>query len=98
MLRDSGAGAVAQDKAKAYYYGGWLTDASVPGYGSRTALQNMLVYDMAGNKFRNQSGPDQTPRAEGSMVYLPVGDSGLLVYFGGIEVDNGTTQGVSIHF
>ncbi len=92
-----GAGAVAQDKAKGYYYGGWLTDASVPGYSGRTALQNMLVYDMLTNTFRNQSGPDHVPRAEGVMVYLPVGDSGLVVYFGGIELpyNNATSRGVS---
>ncbi|CAI6335497.1 unnamed protein product [Periconia digitata] len=80
-----GAGAVDQDKGIGYYYGGWLTNASVPGYNSRTVLKNMLVYDMLGNSFRNQSGPDDVPRAEGVMLYIPAGDSGLLVYFGGIQ-------------
>lgn len=84
-----GAGATVQDKARGYYYGGWLTNASVPGYQSRTALSNMLVYDMLASSFKNQSGPDDIPRAEGVMIYLPAGDSGLLVYFGGIQFPYG---------
>jgi hypothetical protein len=93
-----GAGAVNQDKGRGYYYGGWLTDASVPGYTSSTALSNMLVFDMIGNTFRNETGPDTVPRAEGSMVYLPVGESGLLVYFGGVQLpyNNSTVTGVNI--
>lgn len=89
MLTTEGAGVAVQDKAKGYYYGGWLTDSSVPGYRSRTALSNMLVYDMLKNSFRNQTGPDDIPRAEGVMIYLPAGDSGLLVYFGGIQFPYG---------
>jgi hypothetical protein len=84
-----GAGVTVQDKARGYYYGGWLTNSSVPGYQSRTALRNMLVYDILANSFRNQSGPDDIPRAEGVMIYLPAGDSGLLVYFGGIQFPYG---------
>jgi len=84
-----GAGVAVEDKAVGYYYGGWLTNASVPGYSSRTPLTNMLTYDMLGNRFSNQSGPDDTPRAEGAMVYLPAGDRGLLVYFGGIQFPYG---------
>ncbi|KAF1996201.1 hypothetical protein P154DRAFT_609276, partial [Amniculicola lignicola CBS 123094] len=82
-----GAGVTVPDKAQGYYYGGWLNNASVPGYNTPIALSNMLVYDMVSNSFRNQSGPDDVPRAEGSMLYLPAGDSGILVYFGGLEQD-----------
>ncbi|KAF2281401.1 uncharacterized protein EI97DRAFT_472800 [Westerdykella ornata] len=85
----AGAGATDQAKAIGYYYGGYLTNASVPGYGAQTPLSNMVVYDMIENSFRNQSGPDNTPRAEGVMQYVPVGDAGLLVYFGGLEFPNG---------
>ncbi|KAF2749188.1 hypothetical protein M011DRAFT_475920 [Sporormia fimetaria CBS 119925] len=84
-----GAGAVAQDRAIGYYYGGWLTGASVPGYEARTPVSGMVVYDMLANTFRNESGPDDIPRAEGVMQYVPVGDAGLLVYFGGIEFSEG---------
>jgi hypothetical protein len=75
-----------QDKALGYYYGGWLSDSSVPGFQARTPLRSMLIYDMLANSFRNQTGPDNVPRAEGVMIYLPVGDAGFLVYFGGIQV------------
>ncbi|KAJ6211791.1 hypothetical protein PSV09DRAFT_1159488 [Bipolaris maydis] len=94
VLMTEGAGVTVQDKARSYYYGGWLTNSSVPGYQPRTALRNMLVYDMLANSFKNQSGPDIIPRAEGVMIYLPAGDSGLLVYFGGIQFpySNGTAE------
>jgi hypothetical protein len=60
----------------------------------------MLVYDMLRGSYRNQSGPDDTPRAEGTMQYVPAGDSGLLVYFGGIEFPSGnsTSRGVSLAY
>jgi hypothetical protein len=94
-----GAGATAQDKGRGYYYGGWLSSRSVPGYQSSTPLKNMLVYDMVTNSFRNQTGPDDTPRAEGVMLYLPVGDGGILVYFGGIQFPYGneTAAAVSLY-
>lgn len=59
----------------------------------------MLVYDMVTNTFKNQSGPDNIPRAEGVMIYLPVGDGGFLVYFGGIQFPygNDTVAAVSSH-
>ncbi|KAF2873284.1 hypothetical protein BDV95DRAFT_593628 [Massariosphaeria phaeospora] len=91
-----GAGTVAQDRGRGYYYGGHLNNLSVPGYASTpTILDTMLVYDMLGNTFRNQTGPDGTGRAEGSMVYVPAGDAGLLVYYGGIQdAGNGTVKAV----
>lgn len=58
----------------------------------------MVVYDMLANSFKNQSGPDTIPRAEGVMLYLPVGDGGFLVYFGGVQYPygNDTSTGVSV--
>ena len=94
MLIFLGAGATVQDKAVGYYYGGYLTGASVPGYKSQTPLSSMLVYNMLDHTFTNQSGPDNVPRAEGSMVYIPAGDAGLLVYFGGVEYVNQTRKAV----
>ncbi|KAF2735105.1 hypothetical protein EJ04DRAFT_534423 [Polyplosphaeria fusca] len=90
-----GAGVVVEDKMLGFYYGGWLTNNSVPGYGDPTMLSTLLVYDMNNTGFNNRSGPDTVPRAEGVMIYLPAGDGGILVYFGGIQIaDNGTTVGV----
>lgn len=88
-----GAGATVQDKGRGYYYGGWLSDASVPGYAKPTLLNNMIIYDMAKGSFRNSTGPqDMVPRAEGAMVYIPAGDAGLLVYFGGVQLANGDSK------
>lgn len=42
---------------------------------------------------------DGTPRAEGSLSYIPASDAGLLVYFGGFETnDNGTIENVSLTY
>ncbi|KAJ4180950.1 hypothetical protein NW767_014255 [Fusarium falciforme] len=51
-------------------------------------------YDYDRGDFRQESGPDDNPRAEGTMVWIPAGDpQGLLVYMGGIVSThgNGTT-------
>jgi hypothetical protein len=95
MLTCIGAGATNQDGGIGYYYGGWLTNASVPGYGAPTPLSHMVVYDMKQNTLRNMSGPDMTPRAEGVLLYVPAGDNGMLVYFGGLEFPGGNRTGVS---
>lgn len=89
---------MAQDKGKGYYYGGWLTNASVPGYQDRTPLKNMIVYDIIKNSFSNRTGPDDIPRAEGSMVYVPAGDGGFAVYFGGIQFPNGLDNETAVSF
>lgn len=68
----------------------------MPGYNTETALSNMLVYNMLDGTFRNQT-VDGIPRAEGVMLYIPAGDAGMLVYFGGIQqpYENSTKIGVS---
>ncbi|KAI9730989.1 MAG: hypothetical protein M1834_005450 [Cirrosporium novae-zelandiae] len=81
-----GAGVAVDDIAKGYYYGGWLSNTSIPGWsGDAMATSNLLIYDMIENTWTNNSGPDTTPRAEGVMVYLPISDGGMLVHFGGIS-------------
>ncbi|PWY89847.1 hypothetical protein BO70DRAFT_426286 [Aspergillus heteromorphus CBS 117.55] len=82
-----GGGIAVQDGATGYYYGGWLSNASVPGWGSNRpmALSSFLEYDMLQNTWSNSSGPDSTGRAEGVMVYIPASDRGMLVYFGGVQ-------------
>lgn len=88
ILRASfGAGAVAEDSGLGFYYGGWLSNASVPGWNSEPkALAKLVTYDMVRNTWKNASGPDSIPRAEGVMLYLPASDRGMLVYFGGIQI------------
>jgi hypothetical protein len=81
-----GAGVAVQDIGIGFYYGGWMSNQTVPGFGPNpVALSNLLSYDMPNNKWRNRTGPpNSNGRAEGVMTYLPVSDGGMLVYFGGI--------------
>ncbi|KAK4956141.1 hypothetical protein LTR66_013363 [Elasticomyces elasticus] len=89
-----GAGVAIDDKAVGYYYGGWLSNASIPGWsGGPLATSNLLRYDMIANSWTNHSGPDTTPRAEGVMLYIPASDSGMLVYFGGVQTPYGAGNG-----
>ncbi|KAK8874565.1 cell wall anchored protein [Apiospora arundinis] len=82
-----GAGVAISETGEGYYYGGWLSNASVPGWkGPRTASTGLIRYTMDTNELINITGPnDGIRRAEGAMVYLPVSDGGMLVYFGGIQ-------------
>jgi hypothetical protein len=89
MLIIEGAGATVHDKGKGYYYGGYLTNASVPGHESQPIpLSSLVVYNMIENTLKNYTHPDGIPRAEGVMVYVPAGDAGFLVYFGGVQFPN----------
>ncbi|KAE8354609.1 hypothetical protein BDV28DRAFT_156106 [Aspergillus coremiiformis] len=91
-----GAGVALQDRAAGFYYGGWLSNASVPAWGSLPpmALSGLLEYDMLQNSWTNSTGPDTVGRAEGVMVYIPSSE-GMLVYFGGVKTpySNGTVVG-----
>jgi hypothetical protein len=95
-----GAGVAVQDRGLAFYYGGWLSNSTIPTWGAQPlALTNMLQYDMVQNTWTNSSGPDSIGRAEGVMVYLPASDGGMLIYFGGIQstfAGNWTGQPMSV--
>jgi hypothetical protein len=81
-----GAGVSIPETGEAYYYGGWMGNASIPGWsGPPIATGAMIKYDMNSNKWSNITGPDGIRRAEGVMLFLPVGKSGVLIYFGGIQ-------------
>ncbi|KAK0711230.1 hypothetical protein B0H67DRAFT_602045 [Lasiosphaeris hirsuta] len=91
-----GAGASVSERGEGYYYGGWMSNNSILGWpGPPIASSNMIKYDMATNSFFNITGPDSVRRAGGSMVFIPIGDGGMLVYFGGVQdlYFNGTTTG-----
>jgi len=88
-----GAGVSLSDRGEAYYYGGWMSNNSVPGWsGPPRATNRLLKYTMDKNTWSNLTGPDDDARAEGEMVFLPMGDAGFLVYFGGSKdlYGNGT--------
>jgi hypothetical protein len=92
-----GAGTSVQGLGLGFYYGGWLNERTTPGWNSPSiATGNLIQFDFDKGALRNNSGPDTIGRAEGQMVYLPISDSGVLVYFGGIEdhYKNGTIIGV----
>lgn len=89
-----GAGVSISNRGEGYYYGGWMSNASVPGWGSGppVATANMVKYTMNDNSWVNSTGPDSTRRAEGVLLHIPAGDGGMLVYFGGVKdlFGNGT--------
>lgn len=84
-----GGGVGISDLGQGYVLGGWLSNNSVPDWsGASFATSTLIKYDMNEGAWTNNTGPDSTPRAEGVMVYIPASYSGLLVYFGGVTVEN----------
>ncbi len=80
-----GAGVSISSRGEGYHYGGWFSEASVPGWkGPPKASNRLIKYTMESNRWDNLTGPpDNIPRAEGTMLFIPAGDVGMLVYFGG---------------
>jgi hypothetical protein len=88
-----GAGVAISERGEGYYYGGWNSNATTPGYtGNPTTVSNLIIYEMDSNSWTTNAGPDSIGRAEGVMVYLPASDRGLLIYFGGITQNNSTNS------
>ncbi|RPA75607.1 hypothetical protein BJ508DRAFT_214325, partial [Ascobolus immersus RN42] len=78
-------------QGKAYMLGGFVGSRTTRGWtGNDWILKDMLIYNMVENTWRNDSGPRTNPRFEGTLVYVPAGDSGLLVSFGGMYSDGGS--------
>ncbi|KAI1490646.1 hypothetical protein F5X96DRAFT_678949 [Biscogniauxia mediterranea] len=90
-----GASVSISATGEAYYYGGWISNNSQPGWtGSRTATNGLVKYTMDSMVWSNNTGPDNIGRAEGAMVYIPASDGGMLVYFGGVQDQgNGSVVG-----
>jgi hypothetical protein len=87
-----GAGTVVGGRAEGYYYGGYLNNNTTPGWnGPSMATSNLITYDMIGNRWTNNTGPDSVGRAEGVMVTIPASQQGLLVYFGGVSYPYGNS-------
>ncbi|KAM0334351.1 hypothetical protein ACHAQA_001376 [Verticillium albo-atrum] len=89
-----GAGVSVSSRGEGYYFGGWMSNTSVPGWGDNppVATTGLVKYSMDSNEWTNVTGPDFIGRAEGAMVYIPAGDAGMLVYLGGVQdpYQNGT--------
>ncbi|KAF4467354.1 hypothetical protein FALBO_5772 [Fusarium albosuccineum] len=82
-----GAGVSIPSRGEAYYYGGWMNNATNPDWGDAPGVPTsyLLRYEMDTGAWTNSTGFDDVGRAEGVMVYIPAGDGGMLVYFGGIR-------------
>lgn len=89
-----GAGVGVSETGHGYYYGGWISNASMRGWTQdRTMSSAFYKYEYDTNATTEAKPPDELPRAEGAMVWIPAGYTGLLVYFGGLvsPYGNGTT-------
>ena len=85
-----GAGVSVSELGKGYYYGGWKSNNTVPGMaGPPVAQSGMVKYSMDTNVWSTDLGPDSVGRAEGAMVFIPIGDGGMMVYFGGVQDSQG---------
>ncbi|KAG7290601.1 hypothetical protein NEMBOFW57_000604 [Staphylotrichum longicolle] len=81
-----GAGVSISETGEGFYYGGWKSNNTVPGLtGPPVAQSGLVKYSMDSNTWSTDQGPDSVGRAEGVMVFIPIGDGGMLVYFGGVQ-------------
>ncbi|UPX17203.1 uncharacterized protein EKO05_0007572 [Ascochyta rabiei] len=82
-----GGGTHIEGLGLGFYLGGWMSNQTSPDWtGPAVATADLIRFEYSTGLLYNTSGPeDNVGRAEGQMVYLPVSDSGVLVYFGGIE-------------
>jgi hypothetical protein len=81
-----GAGTQVESSGLGFYYGGWLNERTTPGWtGPPLATSSIVRFDFSTGVLKNTSHPDGIGRAEGQMAYVPVSDSGVLIYFGGVE-------------
>ncbi|KAI5819602.1 hypothetical protein BZA77DRAFT_304447 [Pyronema omphalodes] len=83
-----GAGTSVEHLGMGYYLGGYQSDRSnVNWQGGRKAMNKLLEYNMEEDVWANRTGPaDGKGRAEGTLHYVPFGDKGMLLNFGGIRI------------
>ena len=92
-----GAGTSISARGEGYYYGGYCSNRTTPGWsGPPWATNSLLKYDMINNFWTNNSGPDTVGRAEGVMVTIPASKQGLLIYLGGVTFPYGNTTEVAV--
>jgi hypothetical protein len=92
-----GAGVASSTIGQGFYYGGYLNNLTNPSWtGPQIATSNLLIFDMDGNSLSNNSGYDDTGRAEGTIVYIPASGAGLLIYFGGVTFPYGNETEVAV--
>lgn len=81
-----GAGVAIAERGEGYYFGGFISNNSVSSWtGPPVAVPGLVKYSMESNLWTNNTRPDSIGRAEGAMVFIPISDEGMLVYFGGVQ-------------
>ncbi|CAH0059684.1 unnamed protein product [Clonostachys solani] len=92
QIASYGAGVGVSETGNGYYYGGYISNASMSGWTQpRKMSSNFYSYSYDSKSFTQAADPDDLPRAEGAMVWIPAGDAlGLLVYMGGVVSQNNT--------
>jgi hypothetical protein len=86
-----GAGVGVSETGQGFYYGGWISNASMRGWPQgRTMSSGFYKYEYDSNTTTIANAPDELPRAEGALLWIPAGDTGLLVYFGGVVSSDGS--------
>ncbi|KNG52324.1 galactose oxidase kelch beta-propeller [Stemphylium lycopersici] len=81
-----GAGTQVEERGLGFYFGGWVSNqTTIDWEGPPMATNGLIQFDMSTGDLTNTTGPDDIGRAEGQLLYLPVSDRGVLIYFGGIE-------------
>ncbi|KAB5530408.1 hypothetical protein GE09DRAFT_974348 [Coniochaeta sp. 2T2.1] len=95
-----GAGVGVSETGMGYYYGGWVSNASMSGWTQPRTMSSILyTYTYDTGRFTQAASPDQSPRAEGAMVWIPAGDTlGLLIYMGGVVSQNSNGTAVPQSF
>jgi hypothetical protein len=93
-----GAGVGVNELGKGFYLGGYLNEKNTPGWkGDELMMSQLVQYTYGSGVVSNFTGPsDGRGRAEGRMVFLPAGDGGLLVYFGGFQMKDGEKVAVCV--
>jgi hypothetical protein len=95
-----GAGTQVESRGLGFYYGGWLSNRTTPGWqGPPMALNSIVQFDFTTGVMKNFTRPDKIGRAEGQIVFLPISDSSVLIYFSRIEdpYHNGSYNAVSLN-
>ncbi|KAH7203415.1 kelch repeat protein [Fusarium oxysporum] len=89
-----GAGIGVSETGMGYYYGGWVSNASMSGWAQPRKMSSYLyTYDYDKGDFTQQAGLDDKSRAEGTMMWIPAGDpQGLLIFVSDATGNSWSTQ------
>lgn len=80
-----GASLSVPEIQKGFYLGGWADNTTTLGLEGRVFMDQLVVFDMQTRKFGQRKIPETAypTRIAGSLVYVPVGEEGVLLALGG---------------